>query len=339
MNIIFASDDLQLGWDDFVKANAFDGGLLQSWRWGDFQKTLDHKIFRLAMVDEIGEIKAVALLILHELQFEYNYLYCPRGPVVSSLVDQKDFELFFDEIKKIGRDQKSFMIRLDPAWLLDASSRLESLGFRLGSGNIQPKCNFVVNINCPTEEILGLMKPKTRYNISLAQKKGVKIKISREISDLEVFWELMKQTAKRDGFKHHLKDHYKKLFEIFRTDQSVQLFLAEYEGKIVATALISFFGQFSTYLHGASSDLYRGAMAPYFLHWQAMLEAKRLGCHYYDFGGVNGQSFYDKKWEGISRFKTGFSQLGQPKEYVGNYELIINPFIFAAYKLVKQIKD
>ncbi|MBN1779126.1 MAG: peptidoglycan bridge formation glycyltransferase FemA/FemB family protein [Candidatus Buchananbacteria bacterium] len=339
MNIITAQDDLANSWDEFVKNNAQDGGLLQSWRWGDFQKNLDHTIFRLAMIDDDGQIKAAALLVRHELPFEYNYLYCPRGPVVSPLVDKDSLDSFFAEVKNLAHQQKSFMIRIDPAWSQDSAQKISALGFRLSDDNIQPKCAFIVNINRSEEEILAGMKQKTRYNIVLAQKKGVQIKISREAPDMEVFWALMKQTAKRDGFKPHLKDHYKKLFDTFKNDQTIQLVLAECDGKIVAAAMVSFFGRFATYLHGASSDLYRGAMAPYLLHWQAILEAKRLDCHYYDFGGVNGQSFYDEKWEGITRFKNGFAQLSQPKEYVGNYEIVLNPFVFAAYRLVKQVRD
>lgn len=68
--------------DRCAAANAFDGGILQSWAWGEFQRSLDRKIFRLAGLDGSGDIIATALLVRSELQFEYNYLYCPRGPVL-----------------------------------------------------------------------------------------------------------------------------------------------------------------------------------------------------------------------------------------------------------------
>lgn len=89
---------------------------------------------------------------------------------------------------------------------------------------------------------------------------------------------------------------------------SLKLFLAEYDGKVVAAALVSFFGGVATYLHGASSDIYRDVMAPYLLQWEAILEARRMNCTRYDFGGVNGRTYTNPKWEGISRFKFGFNQ-------------------------------
>lgn len=338
MNIIEAPDNLNERWDEFIKANAPDGGLLQSWRWGDFQKSLGNKIFRLALLDGGGEIKAATLLIKHEMPFEYNYLYCPRGPVATSIVEKQDLTKIFDDIKRIAKEEKSFMIRLDPPWSQGNQQKLEDLGFRRSEYEIQPKCNFIINISRSEEEILAQMKQKTRYNIGLAQRHGVKIRVSKESSDIEVFWQLMKQTAKRDSFNPHPKEHYKKIFDIFSHDQTIQLFLAEYDNKTVAASMVSFFGQFATYLHGASSDLYREIMAPYLMQWQAIQEAKKLDCLYYDFGGVNGQTFYDKKWDGMTRFKTGFAPEVTCKEYVGSYELILSPVIFAAYKFVKQFR-
>jgi len=339
MNIIQAADDLQERWEAFVTLQAPDGGLLQSWRWGEFQKSLGHKIFRLALLDGTGELKAAALLIKHELPFEYNYLYSPRGPVVSSVTELEDLRQLLAEIKVIAQEEKSFMIKVDPPWAVGNEKKLTAAGFRRSETEIQPKCSFIINISKNETELLDQMKPKTRYNIGLAQRRGVKVRISRELADVECFWQLMKQTAKRDEFQTHSKDHYKKMFEIFSYDQTLQLFLAEYDHKIVAANLVAFFGNLSTYLHGASADLYRDTMAPYLLQWQAILAAKGLGCHYYDFGGVNGPTYQNKKWEGITRFKTSFASGGAPKEYVGGYELVLNPVIFAGYKFVKQIRS
>ena len=119
---------------------------------------------------------------------------------------------------------------------------------------------------------------------------------------------------------------------------TVKLFLAEYDNKIIAANMVSFFGKVCTYLHGASANTYRDVMAPYLLQWQAIVEAKRLGFGFYDFGGVNGPSFQNSKWEGITRFKASFSQELKPKEYIGSFDLILNPVIFSVYKFVKQIR-
>ena len=337
MQIVQVGDDLKEHWDNFIRSNATDGGLLHSWQWGDFQKSLDRKIVRLGAIDGEGQLQAAVLMVKHELAFEYNYWYCPRGPVINILkIDE--MSSMFAEMRQLARTEKSFLIRVDPPWLLGNEKRLLDNGFRKSEHEIQPKCTLMLDLSKTEEELLSAMKPKTRYNIGLAERKGVKVKISSEISDIESFWQLMKQTADRDGFAPHHKEHYKKMFETMSEDGTVKLFLAEFDNKIIAANMVSFFGQVCIYLHGASSDLYRDVMAPYFLQWAAILEAKKLGLAKYDFGGINGPSFYNKKWEGITRFKTGFGPEYKITEYVGSHELVINPVIYSVYKFVKQVR-
>ena len=337
MSIIQINDDLKQHWDNFVSLNAVDGGFLHSWDWGELQRSLNNKIFRLGVVDKDGMLQAAALLVKYELPFEYNYLYCPRGPVVNVL-KLDDLSSLFLEMKNISREEKSFLLRLDPAWTMGNEKRLTNVGFRKGTQEIQPKCSLVIDLSKPAKDLLADFKPKTRYNIGLAQRAGVKIRASSEIADLEAFWQLTKETAKRDGFSPHPKEHYKKMFEIFAHTNFLKLFLAEYENKIIAANLVSFFGSTCAYLHGASSALYRQVMAPYLAQWQTILEAQRQGFLWYDFGGVNGPSFFKKKWQGVTRFKTGFAPKPPAREYIGSYEIVLNPVIYSMYKFVKQIR-
>lgn len=337
MQFLIISEDYKEQWDDFVKKNALDGGLLQSFIWGDFQKSLGNKIHRLAGLDEEGQFQAAALLIEQELHFEYNYLYCPRGPVLGNLSAQ-DFHDFIQEIKKLNEHKKSFLLRADPAWYVGQENLLNQTGWRKSESEVQPKCSFTINILPNEEQLLADMKQKVRYNISLAKKHNVVIRQSCEISDIEAFWQLTKQTADRDGFKSHSKEHYKKMFEAMCSCNNLKLFLAEYNGKIIAANIVTFFGNTCTYLHGASADLHREVMAPYLLQWETILAAKKQGLEFYDFGGVNGKTYFNEKWEGITRFKSGFSQNVESREYVGCYEMVLNPVVYSVYKFVKQIR-
>ena len=337
MHFIQVNDDYKQMWDTFISQYAKDGGLLQSWAWGDFQKTLDNKIFRLAGIDENGTMQAAVLIVKLEMHFEYNYLYCPRGPVINEMNEQEQAE-FFSEIKKIASAEKSFMIKIDPAWTLDSENKLSIFNYRKSEKEIQPKCRFVIDLQKSEDELLANMKQKTRYNINLAKKHGVNTRISCELADIEPFWQLTKQTAGRDGFKSHPKEHYKKMFEILCASGLMSAFSAEFGGHIIGSNLMAFYGDTAVYLHGASSDMHREVMAPYLLQWEGILAAKRLGLKYYDFGGVNGKTFFNEKWEGISRFKSGFSQETEPQEFIGCYEKIINPVVYSVYKFVKQIR-
>lgn len=337
MEIIQVDEELKEHWDNFVKSNAADGGLLHSWQWGEFQRSLDNRIFRLGLINNEGQLQAAALLVKNELPFEYNYLYCPRGPVINTLA-VNELNSLFAEIKKIAAEEKSFLLRVDPPWILGHEKLLAKAGFRKSEGEVQPKCSLIINLNKSEEELLLGLKQKTRYNLNLASRHGVKIRISQEASDIENFWQLTKQTADRDGFRPHAKEHYKKMFDNLAEDGLIKLFIAEYDNKIIAVNMISFFGNTGTYLHGASSDIYREIMAPYLLQWQAILEAKKAGLAYYDFGGVNGRTFFNKKWEGITRFKTGFAPQTPPREYVGCFELVLNPVVYSIYKFARQIR-
>jgi len=339
MPIVEAQDSWRVDWDEFIKIHAADGGLLQSWGWGELQKAVGNKIWRLVLLTEQGSWQAVVLAIQTELAFEYNYLYCPRGPVLVDKIHRSQIEELLTGLRNIAADQKCFMIRLDPAWPLNWQPDVVNLGWRKSDKEIQPRCNMVVDIKPTEKELLISMKPKTRYNISLAQKHGVIVRISEAATDFEIFWELMKQTAKRDGFRPHLKEHYKKIWEVFKPTGEVELVLAEYNRRVVAAALVTFFGPVSTYLHGVSADLYREVMAPYLLHWQVMAIAKQHNCSFYDLGGINGQSWSDAKWVGLTRFKTGFAPTTPVREYIGGYELILNPIIYAAYKFIRQLRD
>ncbi len=337
MHILQVTEDYKEHWDNFVKTNAGDGGLLHSWQWGEFQRALDNKVFRLGLIDGDGQFQAAALLVKNELQFEYNYLYCPRGPVINVL-KINDLKSLLTEIKKIAHDEKSFLVRVDPPWTEGNQQLLTAAGFRKGDKEVQPKCVLFVDLGKTVEELSGELKQKVRYNVNLAKKHGVTVRVSGSIADIEPFWQLTKQTASRDGFTPHPKEHYKKMFEFLSAEGLAKLFVAEYENEVIAVNLVTFYGRVATYLHGASSNICRDVMAPYLLQWEAMMEAKRLGFSYYDLGGINGQTFYNEKWSGITRFKSGFSTTAKPIEYVGSYEKVINPVIYSVYKFIKQIR-
>jgi len=337
MQILRLTDEYKEHWNNFIKINAADGGLLHSWQWGEFQKDLDSKVFRLGLINGEGQLQAAALIVRTELPFEYNYLYCPRGPVINVL-KIGDLKSLFAEIRNIAREEKSFLVRIDPPWLSSNEKMLVDSDFRKADSEVQPKCALMIDITKSEEQLLSEMKPKVRYNVGLAKRHGVTIRISDQISDIEPFWQLTKQTAARDRFAPHAKEHYKKMFKILSVDGLIKLFIAEHDNKIIAINMVSFFGSVSTYLHGASSDIYRDVMAPFLLQWESILEAKKQGMKYYDFGGVNGKTFHNEKWAGITRFKTGFSPATPPVEYVGSFEQVINPVVYSVYKFVKQIR-
>jgi lipid II:glycine glycyltransferase (peptidoglycan interpeptide bridge formation enzyme) len=178
------------------------------------------------------------------------------------------------------------------------------------------------------------MKSKTRYNINLAQKKGVKI--TKGANCIDKFIDLVALTAKRKGIKFHPEDYYRKMIESIPSD-ILSLYCAEYQNKIIAANIVIFYGNTATYLHGATDDEYRNVMAPYLLQWQAIKDAKKRGFKKYDFGGV--KTLDNNSWSGITKFKLGFSQTAKPIEFPGSYDIAINSFKYYIYRAIQKIKS
>ena len=184
---------------------------------------------------------------------------------------------------------------------------------------------MIVDLTKTEEEILARMHSKTRYNINLAAKKELRIK-KQEVRMGE-FWELLEKTAKRDEFFLHPKQYYEelmkmpevKLFGVYLPPPTPPILGGEGRGNAqhIATAMVSFWGDTATYLHGASDYEYRAVMAPYLLHWEIMKQAKAAGMKHYDFGGVAPQNEPDHFLAGVTRFKSGWEDFNGKMRLLG----------------------
>ena len=333
MEVIRVKEEEKEKWDDFVKVSP-NSSLLQSWFWGEFQKSLKKKIWKLAVKNK--EWLALALLIKHKLPFNKSYLYCPRGPLVKSLkLRIENLKLLFKKIEEIAQRENSIFLRIDPAVQINQWTNLEKFGFLKAKKEIQPKDTLILDITKSENELLSQMHYKTRYNLRLAERKGVKIRKTTNLKEIDVFWNLLCETTKREKFKSHPKEYYKKQLEVLGKEGLIRLFLAQYKNKVIAASLVSFFGKRATYLHGASLYQYRKVMAPHLLQWKAILEAKKQNCQFYDFWGIAPLGREDHPWSGITRFKKGFG--GKEVHYLGAWDLVYQPFWYRIYNIAKQI--
>ncbi len=312
-------------WNLFIRENS-DGGLLQSWEWGEFQTSLGRKVIRISKKNDF-----IANLIKYPLLFNKFYLYCPRGPILerSKFKNQKlDLSSFIEEIKSIAKKENVIFFRFDPPFSSDY--QFENLKL-IKTKPFQPQQTLILDLSKSEEELLKDMHQKTRYNIKLAQKKGVKIREGSE-KDTEIFWTLIQKAAKRNGFKTHPKIYYQKLIEVLGKKNLVKLFIAQIKERPIAAILVAFFNKKGYYLHGGSDYQYRNLMAPYLLQWHAILEAKRRNLKFYDFWGVD-----PKKWPGLTRFKAGFAPKTKSISYLGTYDIPFN-WLYYGYKIARFIK-
>lgn len=334
MEIRIVEEQNKNEWNSFVQANS-TGSFLQSYEWGEFMATQKEKIWRFAVVE--GDTwKACFLLVMSKLKLNQRILYIPRGPVIDEVSHkEKILEEIFRTVDDLARREKAVMVQIDPFTNdKDWESLLDQHGFVKSEQNVQPRHTLILDIRKTEEEILNQMHQKTRYNIRLAEKKGIEVIVDNGM--YKEFLELLKKTMARQEIKMFSADYFKKILEV----PFVKLYLAKYEGKIIAANIMVFWNDTATYLFGASDHEFRNLMAPHLLQWQAMKDAKAANCWFYDFWGAappdaKGQ---EAGWFGFTKFKMGFSPEADLTEYLGTYEKIYNPAIVGIYRFLQKIR-
>jgi lipid II:glycine glycyltransferase (peptidoglycan interpeptide bridge formation enzyme) len=313
--------DSQRQLDQFVisQSDQYGSEFAQSWIWGEREAAAGKNIVRWG-VSRADRLLAVMTAIKKELPGGLFYWYAPRGP----LGDPAAIKFLLSELKKTAG---GMFLRCEPR--LNTIDYLSSVGdgrFKLVKTiDWQPKQSWVLDLDSSEADILGGMHQKTRYNIRLAEKKGVEIK---ESADFEEFWRLINLTGERDSFRLHGREHYRRLLE---GNSAMKLYLAVYQGKNIAAGIFSFWGDKATYLHGASDNELRNLMAPYLLQWEMIKKAKKDAYKYYDFYGID-----EKKWPGVTRFKLGFG--GRRVAYPGTFDVVFCPIFYFIYNQLRRVR-
>lgn len=279
---------------------------LQSKEWEEFQRSLGRKVWK------IGD----ALLIELPLAFGRTYFYC-GGCAAVDVAQLRDLakkkNAVFLKFESMSEDKV-------------VAQELGRAGFVKSKREVQPQRTIILSLAAPEEQLLAAMHGKTRYNIRVAQKHGIKIEAAGH-ENIGNFWNLIQKTAQRDQFSTHTKEYYHKLLLV----SFAELFIAKYQGRIIAANIVLLHGERATYLHGASDYEYRSLMAPYLLHWRIMQHAKERGFLEYDLWGVD-----EKKWPGVTRFKRGFG--GREVEYIGSYDYVFQSFWYGLYSMKNFLK-
>ncbi len=332
-------------WDKFIMENSNPASFLQSWEWGEFnKKILNNEIQRWAVIDD-DSLKITILLIKKLLPGSKFYYYCPRGLIFDKNYTDKRITAYTALLKKIKQELKNtIFIRLIPAYKFKdyMFGFIKRMGFikpKILTHSKEPDKTLILNLTQTEDELLQTMHHKTRYNIRLAKKKGVTIRIMNDNSknkDIDIFYKLIQITGKRDDINIYNKAYYSKLINYFFNNKikpNLKLYIAEFNKKPLAAIMVFYFGNTATYLHGASDNSHRNLMPNYLLQWQAIKDAKKNGCEIYDFWGINEQN---KHWAGITRFKKGFG--GQIITFMGSWDYVLNKSWYNLFRFLKTIK-
>ncbi len=316
------------------------GHFLQSYPWGELKAAFGWPA--PARVAWGNPPWGGAQVLFRRLPLGFSVAYVPRGPWWDW--SSREVEQALAEMRSLARRRRALVLILEPRDEDSPAlaSRLTSLGFT-STRTIQPRSTIIVPLDADEDEILRRMHSKTRYNIRLSARKGVKVRVGEE-GDLADFYALMQETSRRDRFPIHSFEYYLKAHWLLTDSGYGRLFLAEYEGELLAGIVAVAFGQEGIYLYGASGPRHRQRMPNHALQWAAIRWAKERGCRVYDLWGIpdevgrNPERYtkigdYGKGglW-GVYRFKQGFG--GRVVRTVGAWEMEVLPGGRTLYRLL-----
>ena len=205
-------------WDVFI-AQSPARSFLQTWAWGELQAKMNIPHFRL-VVEDNGKIVATALVIERSLSMGYSWLYIPRGPIFLEGVSDSDKEsawrVLEEKLKQLGEEPAStagkhhaFFVRVDPL-----KENFTRSNWRKSPREVQPQHSLILSLKGSEEELLAAMHSKTRYNIRVAERKGVDVRFSRSAPDVDTFLAASRSVTGRTGFSYHPDEYYRSIIEI-----------------------------------------------------------------------------------------------------------------------------
>jgi len=305
---------------------------LQSWDWGEFRKKMGQKIERFGIFENQKIIGSFQVFFHRIPHLPYTIGYFPKGPMPTSKI--------MDALKKTGQKNKAIFIKLEPnvekLKIKSQKSKISKLGLIPGK-SLFTRHTMIIDLKKPEEELMANFHPKTRYNIRLAQRRGVKVVEDNSEKTFEQYWQLMKETTKRQHFYAHNKIYHQKMWQIMQAAGIAHLLKATYHNKILAAWILFVFNQTLYYPYGASSHQHRNVMASNLIMWEAIRFGKKEGCQKFDLWGTPGPNPKpDDSWYGFHRFKIGYNP--QIIEFIGTYDLILKPRLYQFYKLADKLR-
>jgi len=301
---------------------------LQSIEWGEFRQKTGIKVIR---IDQIQ-------MTIHRIPHTpWTIGYIPKGPLPTKNI--------ISELKKIGKQEKCIFIQLEPNIVFNENLKLkiENLGLLPAAHLLFTKYTFVLDLTKSEEDLLKQMYPKTRYNIKVALKHGVKIVQDHSDEAFENYLKLTEETIARQKFYAHTQKYHQLMWETLKSPKidtnklTAHLFLAKYNEQVLAAWILFIYKDILYYPYGSSSVLHRETMASNLLMWEAIKFGKKLGLKKFDMWGALGND-PDKNdpWYGFHRFKEGYG----PKhvEFLGSFDLVINPTLYSFYKILDKIR-
>ncbi len=335
-------------WNDWI-AHLPSAHILQTRQWAAVKARYGWTPHPQVWRDEQGTIRAAAMILERSLRLGgfstgLRVMYVPRGPLLE-WEDEIWRTRVIADLEKLARQRRVIFLKIDPEVMLgkgisQTDGAVENLlgrrvvdwlqqrRWRFSSDQIQFRNTVWLDLSGSEEDWLARMKQKTRYNLRLAQRKGVKVRLGG-VQDLPLLYRMYAETSLRDGFAIRNESYYQTVWREFLQADMAEALLAEVDGEVVAGLILFFFAGKAWYLYGMSRNVQRDKMPNYPLQWEAMRRAKARGCQIYDLWGAPDEfNEQDRMW-GVFRFKQGLG--GEVIRTIGAWDYPARPVMYALY--------
>ena len=342
--------------------------LLQTWQWSQVKAKYGWQPMPFIWGDPLSAINhpplAAAMVLKRSIPVggfarKLCVLYIPKGPNL----DWNDASLrqrVLGDLQVFAKRQGAVFAKLDPDVTLGLGvpaaggvagseqavefssaqavrSELMQRGWRFSQDQIQFRNTVLIDLTPNTEELLARMKQKTRYNIRLAQKKGVTVRVGTA-HDLPMLYRMYAETSIRDGFLIREEGYYQTVWHTFAISSPGtpspstpfhEPLIAEVNGEPVGAVSMFYFAGQAIYLFGMSRDEHREKMPNYLLQWEAMQRAKALNCKIYNLWGAPDKFDPSDGLWGVFRFKEGLG--GTVSRTLGAWDFTPMPIFYKMY--------
>lgn len=289
---------------------------LQSWEWGEFRTQWGNKVVRFPF----GQ------LTVHKIPLTpFSVSVFSKGPAPT--------ETMLDELKKYAKENGILFVKLEPNVKDNKLDKIIlSAAGAIPGKTLFTETTFWIDLKRSEDALLSGFHQKTRYNIRLAQKKGVKVEEDNSDAAFERYLALTKETATRQGFYAHSERYHRMMWKTLHTDMVkkgnrpiAHLMTAIYGGEIIATWILFVWKDFLYFPYGASTDAYKNVMAPNLLLWESIRFGKKHGLKTFDLWGR-------EIGKGFTKFKEGYNP--EIVTFLGTWDLVCSP-LYWLYRLAE----
>lgn len=310
--------------------------VLQTWEWGAFKERHGWQAERW-LWEASGAVQAAALVLSRPLGFRaLRLLYVPKGPLLE-YDDLPLFERVLGDLEGMARARRALLVKIDPDVRAEgpqgatAIALLTRRGWRAARQQVQFRNTLLLDLARDLDDVLAGMKPKWRYNIRLAVRHGVTVRLGGA-DDLPLLYQMYQETSQRDRFVIRPEAYYRDLWGTFLAAGLAQPLIAEVSGEPVAMVVLFRFADRAWYMYGASRDLHREKMPNHLLQWEAIRWARAEGCTVYDLWGAPERlDETDPLW-GVYRFKQGFG--AEWARHIGAYDYPAADALYWLYEVL-----